>query len=140
MRLSPHYLKRYKDMAVLLMRYGEPGMRPRFGVPEEVSANGQADAHDLPKDLERLGPTFIKLGQLLSSRPDILPERFVRSLSRLQDKVKPFPFAEVETTVAAELRTPVSKAFCSFDPEPLAAASLGQVHLARLHDGRQVVV
>lgn len=87
-----------------------------------------------------MGPTFVKIGQLLSSRPDLLSEPYLKALSRLQDKVKPFPFAEVEETITRELGVRMSKAFSSFDPDPLAAASLGQVHRASLRDGRSVVV
>jgi predicted unusual protein kinase regulating ubiquinone biosynthesis (AarF/ABC1/UbiB family) len=77
---------------------------------------------------------------LLSSRADLLPERYLKPLARLQDKVKPFPYREVEFIVQNELGTKISKAFSYFNPEPLAAASLGQVHQAALHDGRPVVV
>jgi predicted unusual protein kinase regulating ubiquinone biosynthesis (AarF/ABC1/UbiB family) len=94
----------------------------------------------LPDDLERLGPTFVKLGQLLSGRADLLPERYLKPLARLQDNVKPFPYPDVEFIVERELGTKLNKAFCVFEPEPLAAASLGQVHRAALHDGRPVVV
>src|SRR5262249_26283717 len=97
-------------------------------------------AEELPQDLERLGPTFVKLGQLLSSRTDLLPPRYVKALTRLQDKVEPFPFSEVEAIVEEELGTRINKAFSVFSAEPMAAASLGQVHLAALHDGRPVAV
>jgi predicted unusual protein kinase regulating ubiquinone biosynthesis (AarF/ABC1/UbiB family) len=142
MKLSPRYLKRYKDIAVLLMKYGEPDMVSRFGAEtyEPRYSAGQSNGNELPDDLERLGPTFVKLGQLLSSRADLLPERYLKPLSRLQDRVKPFPYQDVEFIIETELRTKINKAFSHFEPEPLAAASLGQVHRAALHDGRPVVV
>src|SRR6185295_18833988 len=95
---------------------------------------------DLVLDLEKMGPTFVKLGQILSSRADLLPEPYLKALSRLQDKVKPFPYAEVEEVIERELGARISKAFGSFEKEPLAAASLGQVHRATMRDGRQVVI
>src|SRR6185369_14561740 len=73
-------------------------------------------------------------------RPDLLPDPYLKALARLQDKVKPFSFAEVEEIVTSELGARISKAFSRFDPEPIAAASLGQVHAAALRDGRPVVV
>ncbi len=110
--------------------------------PEQIKAAGasQATPDQLADDLEAMGPTYVKLGQVLSGRPDLLPEPYLKALARLQDKVKPFPFAEVEHIVAAELGVRISKAFSRFDPEPIAAASLGQVHSAALRDGRLVVV
>lgn len=142
MKISPRYLKRYKDIAVLLMKYGEPEMVSRFAAETAAPkpSNGKTDDSDLPDYLERLGPTFVKLGQLLSSRADLIPERYLKPLSRLQDRVKPFPYQDVEFIVETELGTRINKAYSHFDPEPLAAASLGQVHRAALHDGRPVVV
>ena len=140
MKLGPHYLKRYKDIALLFGKYGQPGMISKFGFEPEPDSLGNADAHELPNDLERLGPTFVKIGQLLSSRADLLPDRYLKALARLQDKVKPFRYEDVEFIVEQELKTKISKAFSSFEKEPLAAASLGQVHRATLHDGREVVV
>jgi predicted unusual protein kinase regulating ubiquinone biosynthesis (AarF/ABC1/UbiB family) len=141
MKLSPRYLKRYKDIGVLLMKYREADMTSPFASqlePQEPA--GRSNGKELPDDLEKLGPTFVKLGQLLSSRADLLPERYLKPLSRLQDRVKPFPFQDVESIVEAELGTRIKKAFSVFEHEPLAAASLGQVHRAALHDGRPVVV
>ncbi|HLX71433.1 MAG TPA: AarF/UbiB family protein [Verrucomicrobiae bacterium] len=142
MKFSLHYLKRYKDIAFLIAKYSSARTRTRFGFdePARPSANGTARAQELPDDLERLGPTFIKLGQLLSSRADLVPEAFRKPLSRLQDKVKPFPYQDVECIIETELGVKISKLFSHFDTTPIAAASLGQVHRAALHDGRSVVV
>src|SRR5437868_9133593 len=143
MKLSPRYLKRYKDLVYLLIKYRRTGMSTRFAVEEESLKNGAGEAgneRELPDDLERLGPTFVKLGQLLSSRADLLPERVLKPLARLQDRVKPFPYEDVEFIVESELKTKLNKAFSVFEREPMAAASLGQVHRAALHDGRPVVV
>jgi predicted unusual protein kinase regulating ubiquinone biosynthesis (AarF/ABC1/UbiB family) len=145
MKLSPHYLKRYKDLTLLLLKYSRPEMASRFP-PDEPRLNGHdgnrlsSEEQELPRDLEKLGPTFVKLGQLLSSRTDLLPEKFLKPLARLQDNVKPFPFEDVEFIVENELGAKITKAFSVFERQPMAAASLGQVHRAALHDGRPVVV
>jgi len=142
-KLSPHYLKRYKDIMVLCLKYGQTTKGSAFGREEFAETNNghsERKAQQLPEDLERLGPTFVKLGQLLSSRADLLPPPYLKGLARLQDAVKPFPFSEVERIVEEELHTRIKKAFLEFEPEPLAAASLGQVHRAVLHDRQPVVV
>src|SRR5215468_4613972 len=108
MKLSGHYLKRYRDLTLLLLKYGQPGIGSRFAQQDASSPrNGasQTNVEELPNDLERLGPTFVKLGQLLSSRSDLLPERYVKPLARLQDRVKPFPYEDVELTIEMELKT-----------------------------------
>ena len=144
--LKPERLKRYKDVAMLLIKYGRSDLISAAGLegsvlPDEIAAEAEsAPAEDLAKDLEKLGPTFIKLGQLLSTRADLLPGPYLDALERLQDHIEPFPYEEVERIVSGELGVRISKAFTDFDPTPLAAASLSQVHKASMRDGREVVV
>ncbi len=92
------------------------------------------------ESLLELGPTFIKVGQLFSTRADIIPTEYVEELSKLQDKVPAFSYEQVEQIVKQDLGKEISTLFRSFDPVPLAAASLGQVHKAQLHSGEEVVV
>jgi len=125
----PAKLSRYASVATLLLKH-----RGAFDDPQAD------DAEQLACELEKLGPTFVKLGQLLSTRADLLPPAYIEALTRLQDDVAPFSFAEVEKTVETELGVRLSKGFGSFEAEPMAAASLGQVHRASLRDGRLVAV
>ncbi len=104
----------------------------------EVSPRNAAERFRLV--LEELGPTFIKFGQILSLRRDILSEEFVQELQKLQDRVPPFPVEQAREEILSEFGKPVEKLYESFDEKPLAAASIGQVHRARLLDGREVVV
>jgi ubiquinone biosynthesis protein len=144
--LKGEHLKRYKDIAALLMKYGRSDLVKNAGLEELVATEPVAPpseeklAEELAADLEKMGPTFIKVGQLLSTRADLLPLPYMEALARLQDKVGPFPFLQVEGIVSAELGVRLSKAFSEFEPEPVAAASLGQVHRAALRDGRRVAV
>jgi predicted unusual protein kinase regulating ubiquinone biosynthesis (AarF/ABC1/UbiB family) len=146
MNLSATHLKRYKQIAILLWKYGRSDLVQQMAAHdgfdlEDLKADGEdAAPEQLANDLEAMGPTYVKLGQVLAGRPDLLPVPYLKALARLQDKVKPFPYEEVEQHISAELGVRISKAFSRFDTEPIAAASLGQVHLAALRDGRPVVV
>jgi predicted unusual protein kinase regulating ubiquinone biosynthesis (AarF/ABC1/UbiB family) len=141
---------RYRDIGRLLLKYGRSDLVRQAGLDATLlddvePAGAREEADELAGDLERLGPTFIKLGQLLSTRADLLPPSYLDALSRLQDSIEPFPFEVVRETVEDELGVRLSKVFEDFDETPMAAASIGQVHAAvlRSHDGgpgRDVVV
>jgi ubiquinone biosynthesis protein len=151
--IDPKHVKRYGQIASLLVRHGRADLvrqaklegtldaalpeEPRAGAADEkLEKRGEA----LAEDLERLGPTYIKLGQLLSTRVDLLPPEYLTALAKLQDRIEPFAYEEVERVVSTELGVRISKAFKEFEREPMAAASISQVHRATLRDGRVVAV
>jgi ubiquinone biosynthesis protein len=142
---SLRHLGRYREIASLLLRHlRQAGLDAGDDLADlgalDADAPSDQDAEHLASQLEAMGPTFIKLGQLLSTRSDLLAPAYLEALARLQDDVEPFGFAEVEATVENELGVRISAAFSHFDHEPLATASLGQVHRAALRDGREVAV
>ena len=145
MKITTTHLARYQQIVKLLWKYGRSDLVKQLD-DDSLAADAPLAATDrglpeqLADDLEAMGPTYVKLGQVLSSRPDLVPPAYIKALARLQDKVKAFPYAEVEQIVEAELGVRISKAFSRFDHEPIAGASLGQVHTAALRDGREVVV
>ncbi|MFI6445014.1 ABC1 kinase family protein [Kitasatospora sp. NPDC050543] len=133
--------RRYWQITRILARNGfGPYLRGRAR-PGQASAQDQAHlARALSSALEQGGVTFVKLGQVLSTRRDMLPPAFVTELARLQDRAAPVPWEELEPALRAELGAPVEEVFAAFDRSPLASASIAQVHVARLRTGEEVVV
>lgn len=139
----------YRDLLVLFTKYGRKDFRLTFSPDEMLTAETEnaamepdvkARAEAFATSLKEMGPTYVKFGQILSTRPDIVPPEYIAALESLQDQTEPFSFAEVEKIVETELGGRISKIFDTFESTPMAAASLGQVHRAALRDGREVVV
>ncbi|HEY8165919.1 MAG TPA: AarF/UbiB family protein, partial [Gemmatimonadaceae bacterium] len=153
MILAPKYLPRLTATVGLFTRYGLLDFARSQGLLkiEGVQSDGDGKrppAQPEPDDkavafrerLVELGPAYVKLGQVLSTRPDLIPPQYIQALQQLQDSVEPMNFADVERTIEEELHARTSKLFDFFDSHALGSASLGQVHAARLRDGRDVVV
>ncbi len=144
-------VKRYSHVATVLAHHGFKDLLDRLtaryrvtrrGKPfaEERVSQGLATGERLRLVFEELGPTFIKLAQILSSRPDILPPEFIKELSKLQDDVPPFPFVETKVLIETQLGRPLSELFTSVEEKPTAAASLAQVHRVKTLSGDEVAI
>lgn len=146
MTAHPMHLPKFLRIAWILWKHGRNGLFDQMELPAELSdqATGREDEvgkpEELADELEELGPTFVKLGQLLSTRPDLIPPHYVEALARLQDSVDPVPFDDIRETLQEELGARPSKVFREIDEEPMASASLAQVHRAVLRDGTRVAL
>lgn len=145
-------IKRYRQIVRVLFKYGFDNLLAYLSLTEVVTRwrrmlrretsilTELSQAERMRMALEELGPTFIKLGQFLSTRSDIIPPNYIKEFSKLQDSVPPFSYEEVTTVISQEFGRGVSDLFSRFDPAPIAAASIAQVHRARLQTGEEVVV
>jgi ubiquinone biosynthesis protein len=142
----PRSLGRLSEIAQVAARHGFGYVLRRNRLGDLASGDGaEIDnvsdrGRRLREMLDELGPTFVKFGQLLSTRPDVVPPDIVAELRRLQDDVSPFPFVQVREVVQSELDLTLDQAFLEFDLTPIASASIGQVHRAVLPDGQEVAV
>jgi len=132
-------LGRLSEIAQVAMRHGF-GYLVDGRKAGDPAIEGTARGRHLREMLDELGPTFVKFGQLLSTRPDVVPPDIISELRGLQDDVRPFPLEDVERTIREELGQPIERLFTEFEETPLAAASIGQVHRAVLPNGRRVAV
>ncbi len=147
------HINRYRQILAVFFKYGFGDLIERLNISQYLEfgrrlifrgqrarAEKLTRAERLRLACAELGPTFIKLAQVLSTRPDLIPWEFTQELAKLQDQVPPFPFAQVKEIIEEELKISLEKKFASFATTPLAAASIGQVHQARLLSGEEVVV
>ena len=143
MILSPKHLPRLAATLGLFTNYGLRELAKRQGLlniegadlaagKDSEGGESAAKAKAFRARLVELGPAYIKLGQVLSTRPDLLPRPYIEELEHLQDDVPPMPYGQVEQTIEEELHARISKLFASFEQKPLGSASLGQVHAAEL--------
>jgi len=149
---TARHLHRYREIVRVLVHYGfgelveTLELLPHLSLPRRLLRRGRPVVpplgvpHRVRLALEELGPTFVKLGQVLSTRPDLLPPDYITELAKLQDAVPPVPWEPMRAKIEAELGSPLAELFATFDPTPIAAASLAQVYAATLPDGSVVVV
>lgn len=148
MSILPDTLERYRKFIGFMLKYRNSDLfndtadnaMDLDGETSDVEREYDQSPEDLIADLQKMGPTYIKLGQLLSTRPDLLPDAYLKALSTLQDDVDPIPYQEVHQIIEEEIGIRISKAFESLEETPLASASIGQVHRAVLRSGKQVAV
>ncbi len=147
------HIQRYRQILTVLFKYGFGDLVHTLKIEQYLEIGLQmisrkrrekietlSRAERVRMAMEELGPTFIKMGQILSTRPDLLPVEFIRELEKLQDHVPPFEYAQAKDIIERELGVPLGQLFKDFEETPLASASIGQVHRARLVDGDEVVV
>ncbi len=147
------HLNRYRHILTVLFKYGFGDLVDILKIEQYLEIGLQmisrkrreqveklSRAERVRMVMEELGPTFIKLGQILSTRPDLIPVEFIQELSKLQDNVPSFPYTEARQIIESEIGRPIEDIFQHFENTPLAAASIGQVHRAQLEDGEEVVV
>ncbi|GAQ25065.1 ubiquinone biosynthesis protein UbiB [Tepidanaerobacter syntrophicus] len=143
-----HQAKRYRQIMNVLIKYGFGYLVEKVGIimpkgfkQKNIDPSGKLTTpQKIVMMLEELGPTFVKLGQVLSTRPDLLPPDYIKELKKLQDNVAPFDFNEAKAEIEEELGGNMRNIFLVIDKEPLAAASIGQVHKAVLKNGDEVVI
>ncbi|WP_307192608.1 ABC1 kinase family protein [Mesobacillus stamsii] len=146
------HFQRYRDIVAAFSRNGFGFLIKELGLLELLSLPKRLFVEDYPEIhsktlgerirlfLEELGPTFVKIGQIASTRPDLIPADIIHELEKLQDRVPPFSFQEVKTIIEQELGVAIDSVFEEFHESPLAAASIGQVHFAVLNSGERVAV
>ena len=145
MKLNPKKdlrdLARFNQIILILTKHGFGHILDKFKIkkPKRIVLK-KAHPQRLRKAFEELGPTFVKLGQILSLRPDLVPIEYVKELSSLQDRVPPFSYEKVEKIIQEELKKPINELFPYFSKEPIASASIAQVHKAKLKNGTIVAV
>ncbi len=152
MRLRPRHIRRYRQIAEILADYGfgavlsQMGLSDRLNLPRRVLRRKPTRVEEISTSrrvriaLEDLGPTFVKLGQILSTRSDLLPPDYLDELTYLQDRVAPLPWEKVAVVIENELGAPAHELFAAIDANPIASASIAQVHAAIMPDGQEVVV